>query len=106
MFVILQKLVRVGVNMNNRIIKMTANWCPPCKVMDKTVIQPLEARPNNNFDIVKVDIDLDENKELVEEFAVRSIPTTIFLVDGEEVERVIGAVPLSQIDEIITKVFN
>ena len=36
-------------------------------------------------------IDIDENSRLATEYSIRSVPTTIILEDGKEIERFVGA---------------
>lgn len=81
--------------MITKIEKFGSTWCQPCKVLDRTLSQITEV------DIVKYDV--DEYEDLAEEKGVRNIPVLIFYDGDKEVERLMGAVPLSKINEIIDK---
>lgn len=73
-----------------KIEKFGANWCGPCKVLDKTLEQV------SGVEIVKHDV--DEEPELTEEKKIRNVPVLIFYNENnEEVDRIVGAVPLGTI---------
>jgi thioredoxin-like negative regulator of GroEL len=42
-------------------------------------------------------LNVDENPATAARFAVRSIPTLLIMVDGREVDRIVGAQPKSEI---------
>ena len=64
-----------------------ADWCGPCRALLPTVEKLAEAH-SDDFEIVKVNV--DNNRELVQQFGVRSIPALFFLKDGEVQERLVG----------------
>lgn len=81
--------------MITRIEKFGAAWCGPCKMLDKTLEQLTEV------DVVKYDV--DEYEDLTTEKGIRNIPVLIFYDGDKEVDRLIGAVSLNKINEIIDK---
>lgn len=78
------------------VLKFSATWCTPCKVMSATL---------KDAEGIK-EIDIDQNRELAIEYNVRSVPTLVFLKDGVEVERTKGIIPLVQYNEIINRLNN
>jgi thioredoxin 1 len=48
-------------------------------------------KENPSLTITRVDIDSD--KDLVEQYKIQSVPTYVILKDGKEVDRIIGAKP-------------
>lgn len=76
------------------LLDFTAAWCPPCKAIAPHV-DALATELRGDVFVAKVDI--DENPELAERYNVMSVPTLIFLRDGQVVERVVGARPKSAI---------
>lgn len=73
-----------------KIEKFGSAFCGPCKVLDKTLEQV------SGVEIVKHDV--DEEPELTEEKKIRNIPVLIFYNENnEEVDRIVGAVPLGTI---------
>ena len=81
--------------MITHIEKFGAAWCGPCKVLDRTLQQITEV------EVVKYDV--DEYEDLAEEKGIRNVPVLIFYDGDKEVERLIGAVSLNKINEIIDK---
>ena len=81
--------------MITKIEKFGATWCGPCKVLDRTLQQVTEV------DVIKYDV--DEYEDLAEEKGIRNVPVLIFYDGDKEVERLIGAVSLNKINEIIDK---
>ncbi|MCF8715586.1 thioredoxin family protein [Joostella atrarenae] len=66
-------------------IDFYADWCAPCKMMDKNVYvdEKLGAFFNENFVSVKVDVENEINSQLVKENKITSMPTLMF-VDANE----------------------
>jgi len=71
-----------------------ADWCAPCRAMDPT-IQELVAR---GYPVEKVNI--DRNPQLAAQYGVQSIPCYVMVVDGREVDRVLGGTTLSRLDRM------
>lgn len=69
-----------------KVIDFYADWCGPCKVLSPMI----EKLKENNPDVTIEKINVDENRELAQEFSVRNIPTVIFLKGDEVVAREIG----------------
>lgn len=67
-----------------------ASWCGPCQRLGP-VIENLSDQYTEKALIAKVNI--DEEPGLAQRFGVTSIPTVVFLKEGREFERLIGAMP-------------
>ena len=81
--------------MITKIEKYYADWCAPCKLLDRT----LQNLPTN-IELVKVNI--EEDIDLASEKGIRNIPVLIFYNENnEEVTRTVGAVSWDKIKEII-----
>ena len=61
------------------LIDFYAEWCGPCKAM----VPVLETFAKENTDVKVLKVNVDENKELSQEYKVNSIPTLCFFKDGE-----------------------
>ena len=72
-------------------IDFKAEWCGPCKVLDRTTWKDEGVISAVKEKAIAVKIDVDDNRDLAMRFAIRSIPTIIFLdSDGNEVTRFVG----------------
>ena len=67
-----------------------ADWCGPCKMLSP-VIEEIGAQYQGRALVGKVNV--DEEPELARQFGVMQIPTVVFLKDGKEVARKVGAMP-------------
>jgi thioredoxin 1 len=72
------------------IINFTAPWCGACQ-MFKPIINQLQEEFKDDTRISIQRIDVSENEELAKTYNVRSLPTTLFLLNSVEMEKVIGA---------------
>ncbi|MGK0239086.1 MAG: thioredoxin family protein [Verrucomicrobiia bacterium] len=72
-------------------IDFAAEWCGPCKMLDRTTWKDEGVISAVTEKAVAVRVDVDENRELAARFRIRSIPTIIFIDgEGKEVSRLIG----------------
>jgi thioredoxin 1 len=75
-----------------------ADWCGPCQTL-LPIIEGLATKHDADFVIAKVNV--DNNRELAQKFAVRSIPALFFIENGEIKERLVGLQTTSALDEKI-----
>jgi len=79
------------------LIDFYADLCGPCRVLSPRV----EEFAKENKDIKVVKIDIDDEQDLAIEYDVMSIPTLVVLKNGQEVDRVVGLVSKSTIEELV-----
>ena len=65
------------------------------------IIEELSAEYQGKVKVGKLDV--DENQQTAIKYGVRSIPTVLFLKDGEVKDSIIGAVPKSVFQEKLGK---
>ncbi|KAK3004317.1 hypothetical protein RJ639_018868 [Escallonia herrerae] len=69
------------------VVDFSASWCGPCKFMEPAIHSM--ATKFTEVDFVKIDV--DELSDVAQDFGVQAMPTFVFLKQGKEVDRVIGA---------------
>lgn len=72
------------------VIDFWAAWCGPCRMI-APIIEELSDEFDGKAKIGKLDV--DENQQTAIKYGVRSIPTVLFVKDGEVKDTIIGAVP-------------
>ncbi|MCL9980061.1 MAG: thioredoxin [Bacteroidia bacterium] len=76
------------------LVDFWAEWCGPCKM-----IGPVVEEIHNEYlgKAVIGKLNVDENPDISMNYSVRSIPTLLIFKGGEVVDKIVGAVPKSQI---------
>ena len=72
------------------IIDFWAEWCGPCRMVGP-IIEEMSKEYEGKAVIGKVDV--DNNSEIAAKYAIRNIPTILFIKNGEVVDKQVGAVP-------------
>jgi thioredoxin 1 len=76
------------------LVDFWASWCGPCRAL-APVIEELSVDLQDKLDVYKCNV--DEEGTLAQQFGIMSIPTLLLFKDGEVVERLVGAMPKSQL---------
>lgn len=79
-----EETTKEGVSM----VDFWAPWCGPCRMI-APVIDELAGDFEGKANICKVNT--DEEQDLAVKYGIRSIPTIIFMKNGEVVDQLIGA---------------
>ena len=74
-----------------KVLKFSASWCQPCKMLSKT----LEDVKTN---VIIEEIDIDEQTELAVEYGIRGVPTLVMVDENIEVKRIVGNLTKSQLE--------
>ena len=82
------------------VIDFWAEWCGPCRMI-APIVDELAAEYEGRVTIGKCDV--DENDAVAAKYAVRNIPTLIFIKNGEVVDKQVGAAPRQALEEKIAK---
>ncbi len=86
------------VNSGVSLVDFWAPWCGPCRMI-APVIEELAVDFEGKANICKVNT--DEQQDLAVKYGIRSIPTIIFMKDGEVVDQMIGATSKQALTEKI-----
>jgi thioredoxin 1 len=81
------------------LIDFWASWCGPCMMVSPLVDEIAEE--DSNIKVGKINV--DEQPELSASFRIESIPTLMVIKNGKITAKSIGAVPKSEIINLITK---
>lgn len=83
------------------LVDFSAPWCGPCRVLEP-VLAELAGEYAGRLKVVRVNV--DEAPRVAARFGVLSVPTLLFVRDGQVRDQVVGAIPKAQIVERIEKV--
>ena len=75
-----------------------AEWCGPCRMIAPVLEEIVE---DSDGDVTLMKVNVDENSALAARYEIRSIPTILFVKDGEVVDRVVGAVSRAALEQIV-----
>lgn len=81
------------------VIDFWAEWCGPCRRI-APIIDELSTEYADKALICKCDV--DNNDDIAAKYAVRNIPTVIFLKGGQVVDKTVGAVDKATLVEKLT----
>ncbi|MBQ2393064.1 MAG: thioredoxin [Alistipes sp.] len=82
------------------VIDFWAEWCGPCRAISP-IVEELAEEYAGKVNIGKCDI--EENDDIVMKYAVRNVPTIVFVKDGQLVDRQVGSCKKADLEAKIAK---
>ena len=84
------------------LVDFWATWCGPCRMLSP-VVEEVSREHENELTVGKVNV--DDCPELAQKFGVMSIPTLILFKDGQPVDKRIGYMPKSELEQMLKNAF-
>lgn len=78
------------------IIKFTAEWCGPCKQMDKTTWRNQDVFDWARANAIVISVDVDKDTKTSEQHKIKAMPTMVAYRDGVEFDRTVGGMDASK----------
>jgi thiol-disulfide isomerase/thioredoxin len=79
------------------LLDFSGKYCPPCRQMEP-VVAGLE---REGYHIERINVELPESKAKMQQYGVDRIPTFVVLTDGQETNRIVGAVDAERLRKLL-----
>ena len=84
---------------NTIVVKFTASWCAPCRVLTPILLEAEKDHPKMSF----YEVDVEEEPDLAEDYEVRSLPTTLIFKSGVQEAVMKGVVSKNVLYAVLSK---
>jgi thioredoxin 2 len=85
------------------LVDLWAEWCGPCRMVSP-VLEQLAKDHAGALKVVKVNVDANPN--LARRFQAQSIPLLVTMRNGQEVDRIVGALPRAALEQRLAPVLS
>ncbi len=88
----------------NVVVKFFAPWCPPCKILEKTLITDIIPKYQDKVTFLEVNFDVCGS--VAKTYNINSLPTLLFFKDGKKIYKKIGGISAQELSKEIDTQFN
>lgn len=81
------------------LVDFYADWCGPCKML-APVIETLAKEQEGKVKVGKLNV--DDSPETAQKYGIMSIPTLLYIKNGEVVNKTVGVVSKTEIEQILS----
>jgi len=85
------------------LVDFWAPWCGPCLTIAPAV-EEIAKKFDGRIKVAKMNV--DENRATPGNYGIMSIPTLMLFRNGDVVERIVGVVPPSRLEDVVQKVLE
>ena len=82
------------------LVDFWAPWCGPCRMVSP-VVEQMGRDLAGRLKVVKLNV--DDAPAISARYAIQGIPLLVVIKDGQEAERVVGAVPAAQLRAVLDR---
>ena len=81
------------------LVDFYADWCGPCKML-APVIETLATEQEGKVKVGKLNV--DDSPETARKYGIMSMPTLLYIKNGEVVNKTVGVVSKTEIEQILS----
>lgn len=81
------------------LVDFYADWCGPCKML-APVIETLATEQEGKVKVGKLNV--DDASETARKYGIMSIPTLLYIKNGEVVNKTVGVISKTEIEQILS----